>query len=280
MLCRRCGMESTTTDICEWCKKPMLPAGTVVSGGKEERDRNGQPQDGPRSQVQVAGSATASEGLPGLGDEIAPENSQEAEEELRPLGGEAAKPKLRPGVPSHGLSDDATRTSVDLADYLGPDQSLFRPLARAEHTATMDPLAHRRIARGPLKPVSDIPDNVRLLRSLIAGLAVFLPIAVIEFALFKHVPDKVFVIPLIRGGDSLVAALLWGIVSGGFVGGGVGALLVNFKKGPFVGLVIGLVLGKFTLATEPVYFGIIAAALTGIIVGRIATVGYRRPVSV
>ena len=31
MLCRRCGMDSSDTRTCEWCRKPILPAGVTIS---------------------------------------------------------------------------------------------------------------------------------------------------------------------------------------------------------------------------------------------------------
>jgi len=30
MICKRCGMDSSTTDICEWCKQPMLAESQVT----------------------------------------------------------------------------------------------------------------------------------------------------------------------------------------------------------------------------------------------------------
>ncbi|HLV81507.1 MAG TPA: hypothetical protein VKT32_14570, partial [Chthonomonadaceae bacterium] len=39
MYCRACGMESRTTDICEWCKKPLPPPPGPQSAA-------GQPQQG------------------------------------------------------------------------------------------------------------------------------------------------------------------------------------------------------------------------------------------
>ena len=283
MLCRRCGMESTTTDVCEWCHKPMLAAGAAAAG-RQARPENGQPETTTQQHAQVVEQEeAAAEGLPELRAEPDQESGSGSQEELlRPLGGEVAGPsRPSPGVPSHGLSDDATRTSVDLGQYLGADQSLFRPLPRSEHSATagMDPLAQRRSGRKQVKMVSDVSDNTRLLRSLIAGIAISFPLTLMQFAVVHKVPDKLWFVRLGRE-DSFGTAILYGLASGGFVGFGLGALLVHFKRGPFIGLLLGLMLGNFFLATTPAYWGIFAGVLTGIVVGRIATHGYRRAVTV
>jgi len=287
MLCRRCGMDSATTDVCEWCKKPMLPAGAAVTGQKAAAPAEATAAQAPPAPVAPAVEAAAAPGsdeLVSLGPPPAAEQAdaraQAAPDVLSPLGGHLGKPA--PSAPSHGLAAEATSTSVDVANYLGPDQSLFRPMSRVEHSATskgMDPLSQTRSHRQE-KPVSDIPDNVRLMRSLVSGIAVAFPLAIAQYAITHRVPEKLFVVPLIRGGDSFIAAIVWGVASGVFLGFGLGALLVQFKKGPFVGLVFGLVLGFFGLATDPVYWGVIAAAVTGMMVGRHATAGYRRVIQV
>jgi hypothetical protein len=277
-------MDSATTDVCEWCKKPMLATGTSVNGKQASSEAASvQPQHATAQAVQTAPPVAGqeSDGLVQLGaatqvDAQVPEPGPT--EVLRPLGGPSDKPAAGP---SHGLSEDATRTSVNVASYLGPDNSLFRPIARTEHSATakgMDPLAHRGTRRQE-KSVSDVPDNIRLMRSLRSGLAISFPLAIAQFVLTHKVPEKMFVVPLIRGGDSFVAAIVYGLASGVFLGFGLGALLVQFKKGPFIGLILGLILGNFALATEPAYWGMVAAGLTGILVGRAATFGYRRVVS-
>ncbi len=281
MLCRRCGMESTTTDVCEWCHKPMLAAGAAAAG-RQARPENGQPETTTQQHAQVVEQEeAAAEGLPELRAEPDQESGSGSQEELlRPLGGEVAGPsRPSPGVPSHGLSDDATRTSVDLGQYLGADQSLFRPLPRSEHSATagMDPLAQRRSGRKQVKMVSDIPDNVRLLRSLITGIVISVPLAVVQFAVAHQVPDRLYFLKL-GSSDSLLTALFWGISSGVLLGGGLGALLVHFKRGSFLGLLAGLMIGWVGLSNG--YFGIVAASLTGILVGRHATYGYRPAVTV
>jgi len=198
---------------------------------------------------------------------------------LVPLGGLSG---TSGAGPSHGLSSEATRTSVDVANYLGPDQSLFKPISKTEHSATsnsLDPLRHR--SRKQMQTVSDISDNVRLMRSTITGLMVCFPLAILQFLLTKKVPDTIFTaVPLVRGGDTFFAAIVYGAVTGIGIGFGLGALLTQFKKGPVVGLLLGLLLGFFGLATQPIYWGITAACITGLIAGRHAIHGYRKVLQV
>jgi hypothetical protein len=200
---------------------------------------------------------------------------------LVPLG--SALGKSGPSGPSHGLGDEATKTSVDVANYLGPDQSLFKPMSKVEHSATskgLDPLSHRG-RRRQMQAVSDISDNVRLMRATITGLMVCFPLAILQFLVTKRVPDRVFTaVPLPGGGDTFLAAIAYGAVTGVALGFGLGALLTQFKKGPVVGLLLGLVLGSFGLATTPVYWGIAASCITGFIAGRHATHGYRKVLQV
>jgi len=283
-------MESSTTDVCEWCKRPMLPEGATISAVQQAAPAQPEtpPQEQPQAQAQAAEAAAAaeppSEGLAELGSARAQPRvagpEVPAEDVLRPLGQPPAAAR-GPGAPSHGLSDEATKTSVDVANYLAPGESLFRPLERPVHSAITsvgDPLA-RRISRRGQRAVSDIPDNVRLLRSLIAGLAISVPLTILQFLVTRKAPDRLYFLSL-GSADSLGTALLYGLVSGAFLGFGLGAVLVQFKRGPFIGLLMGLVLGAFFLATDPIYYGIIAGCLTGIVVGRIATVGYRRLIGV
>ena len=296
MLCRRCGLDSSTTDVCEWCKRPILPPGAAIAG-KKALGGKGQPQAAPQGgqpapQAPPAAQAPPvmppSDGLKELKAAAAPDQAATAqapaaaEDALRPLGDSGAKPAAsRPGAPSHGLSDDATRTSVEIANYLGPDQSLFKPVQHAEFTtqaaAGMDPLARRRRKSEERKSLSDIPDNIRLIRALMSGIAISLPLAIVQFVVTKSVPGNLYFLKL-GPDDSLTTALLFGLSSGVLLGFGLGALLVQFKKGPFLGVVVGLVLGAFGLQNGP--WGIAAAAITGIVVGRIATVGYRRALQI
>lgn len=292
MLCRRCGMDSATTDTCEWCKKPMLAAGAAAE----------RPAAAPSVAAPQLGDVVeaAPEYMPPTADdliEIAPEQEDAPAEApppsigggLRPLGGDLPKPAVpvtAAKAPTHGLSAEATRTSVDVANYLGPDNSLFRPLTKAaEHGAGsggMDPLGRVQIKGRSKEAVNNIPDNVRIMRSLRTGLMVAFPLAIAQFIVTHKVPDKLFVLPIPGGGQSFVSALVFGLASGVLIGFGLGALLVQFKKGPFVGLLLGLLLGNVALTAEggSPYWGMATAAISGFMIGKIATVGYRKAVNV
>lgn len=281
-------MDSATTDICEWCKKPMLSAGAAAE----------RPVAAPTIAAPQLGDVVdaAPEYMPAPAEdlvELGPISDGEPAEAqppgisgaLRPLGGDGAKPAgLAPvaKAPTHGLSAEATRTSVDVAGYLGPDNSLFRPATKAEQGAStggMDPLGRVQM-RKQREAVNNIPDNVRIMRSLRAGFTIAFPLAIVEFIVTHKVPEKLFVLPLISGGDSFLAAIVWGLVSGVFIGFGLGALLVQFKKGSGIGLVLGLLLGNSALQTDPTYWGMAAAGISGFMIGKIATFGYRKVVSV
>ena len=283
-------MDSATTDICEWCKKPMLSAGAAAARSVAATDVAA-PQLGDVVDAAPEYMPATAEDLAELSP-ISDEGSAEAQPPgvggvLRPLGGDTAKlagPAPPPKAPTHGLSAEATHTSIDVAGYLGPDNSLFRPITKAEHGAStggMDPLGRVR-TRKQREAVNNIPDNVRIMRSLRAGLTIAFPLAIVQFIVTHKVPEKLFVLPLIQGGDSFPAAIVWGIVSGVFLGFGLGALLVQFKKGPAIGLVLGLILGYVTLTPEgsSPYWGMAAAGISGFMIGKIAIFGYRKAVSV
>lgn len=228
------------------------------------------------------------------GAEEQPEAKPRAEESvLRPLGSAPAAPggtKPEPGMPSHGISDEATQTSVDVSQYTAGGESIFRPIERPEREGVMggaDPLARRR-RRAQAETKSDIPENVRLLRSVIAGVTISLFLALIQFIVSrvwegsKEVPGSlVFAsVTLIRRlGEpgTLLATLLYGILVGAMLGLGLGAVLTRFRRGPLLGMLVGLIVG-YGLLNYP--WGLITGAITGIACGIIATVGLRQVLTV
>jgi hypothetical protein len=123
-------------------------------------------------------------------------------------------------------------------------------------------------------PAIDIPENTRLLRSLTAGLIICIVLALVQFLATKSVPAQLYVLPLGRN-TSIVTALKYGIGTGVVLGLGLGALLTRFKRGSFLGFVLG-VLVAFGFSNWP--WAQIAGALTGIMAGRFATFGLRRTV--
>ena|GEM_PF-1648730 len=311
MLCRRCGMESATTDVCEWCKRPMLPQGASIS--QQAADQQAADQQGAE---QVAAEERAGEQVEVVQPEEAPEQAAGAEalsaepeavareregaaeadeaSMLRPLGGVQKTPSPgapAPGVPTHGLGDEATQTSVDLSQYSGTDESIFRPIERPETTGTIggaDPLGIRRRGQGEMKTVSDIPENTRLMRSVAAGVIVCATFALVQMIVsltvedHPSVPDSLVfgAFPLIRSlgsSGSIVTVLLYGVLVGIIMGLMLGALLVRLKRGPFVGLLVGLAVG-YGLENPP--WGMIAGAACGIAIGVIATRGLRQVINV
>jgi hypothetical protein len=182
-------------------------------------------------------------------------------------------------MPSHGLSDEATVTSIDISEYTGDDDSIFRPIVREEPQAedTRDLLQQRHRqkleeARGP-----EISENTRLLRCLIAGLVIAVPIALLQFFVTGNTVTVLYTSISLGRGSGLFAALKYGIASGIILGFGVGALLTKFKQGPglgfFVGLLVGLSLGNG-------FWGMIPGIITGIYAGKVATFGVRRAINV
>ena len=298
MLCRRCGMESSTTDVCEWCNRPMLPPGAAVSGkAAQELRESGQPLPGmgpaaPQKEPGLLLSQQESEEVHSAQEGDAAEESQQATSEvhLRPLGSgqtqEAAPPPPPPPKatqgPSSGLADEATRTSVDISQYMGTDESIFRPIQREEEQSSgADLMARRRKKAGALgeDKAPEIPENTRLGRCLIAGIAVGVFFALAQFLITKDTVEVMFTSLPVGRGSSFLTALKYGVASGIVFGFGLGALLVRFKKGSFFGMLMGIMVG-LGIGNQPWYWAVIPGAITGIIAGRFATIGVRRVINV
>jgi hypothetical protein len=190
--------------------------------------------------------------------------SEPADDILRPLGAPVAGQQVRPpgSGPSHGLSADATATSIDMSQYQGTDQSVLQPLERPEvagASAVRDPLAARRKAARERRDRPEVPDNIRLMRATITGSVLAVALTIVRFlATSPHsVPgDFVMLIP-IKGNDTIAGALLFGALAGVLLGFMLAAMLVQFKRGPMAGALVGLVLG----------FGALGGGLWGIVTG-------------
>jgi hypothetical protein len=338
-------MESSTTDVCEWCKRPMLPAGATITGQVEKGQQPAEPaseQPGEASDVQALGTqekdAGAESGVQeGEAAEAAPAEpereevaqprqeaaqpreevaqprqevaqpreqvpqarqetpaAEQAEAEpgagdvLRPLGGptgqhaqqaQQASDAAR-GQPSHGVSSEATRTSVDISEYMGDDDSIFRPIKRedseGESEGGRDMLKTGQRRDREEGKAAEIPENKRLGQCVAAGLIVSLVIALVQYLATGDAVEMLYVLRLGRG-DSLFVALKYGIASGLVLGLGLGAILVRLKRGPFLGLIIGLLVAA---GFKNYPWALVQGALTGILAGRFATVGLRRVVNV
>jgi hypothetical protein len=290
-------MESATTDVCEWCKRPMLPAGATVTGQAptsstpepeaEEAEQEPEPRQEEETQ-QAEEPAEASVELRQLGGntgEAAAAAAAQAggDDILRPLGSPnttAPAPGM-PSGPDYRVGEDQTRTSVDVSEYVGADQSIFRPMARPQGAASMpggaDPLARRRKREAQEEAREDkASENVRLLRSLGAGLLICVGVAVLEITLQKEVPHRLYFLQLGRP-EEMLTALKFGLLTGLLLGGGLGAIAVRFKLGWFVGMMMGLAVG---IGLRNGWYGYLAGAVTGIFAGALATKGVRRVVNV
>jgi len=294
MLCRRCGMESSTTDVCEWCKRPMLPPGAeIYTEAAKEIAASGTPVGVPPQSDEDMG-----EGLKELRpqeetpeEDAAPPDEAESEVLLKPLGGEKQdepqappppqKPETKaPETPSHGLGDDAMKTSVDISQYLTADDSIFRPIEREtsqkstsslEQVSTKRTHARRKEDEGPT-----LTENERLIRSLIAGLACGLFFAILQFIVTGSTVQKLYVLTLSRG-PNFFAAIKFGIASGVVLGLGLGAILTKLQKGSFIGMILGMIVG---MGFQNAPWGLLAGAITGIYAGKVATIGVKRVINV
>lgn len=282
MLCRRCGMDSSTTNVCEWCKQPMLPPGQSVGG------RNGQPAQPPEEKSAPASQQT-SDSLQQL--EIKSEEPQEAappetpeapaqEDVLRPLGGgdQPAKPPARPAArPSHGLEASATQTSVDLTQYMNDADSIFKPIERSTQSAAapgpnLEAKARRASLAAQQQAASSISDNARLFRCVIAGLLIAIIVSVIQFAVTGEVPKKLYFIGL-GYKTTPTTTVVYGVLTGLLFGLGLGVLLIRFKRGSLLGMVAGMAVGAAGLNNIP--YALITGGLIGLIAGYFASTGRR-----
>jgi hypothetical protein len=299
MLCRRCGMDSAATDVCEWCKKPMLPTGGTIS--KRAAAETGKGDPGPPPTEEATEAHPPAEQMLGTAE---PEPVAEPPEEepaaaappsehvLRPLGALGGEPEAPPMAtpqhragPTHGLGADATQTSVDVSQYVGQDQSIFRPIEReSDETGVQggrDYLADKRKHKvEEHDPSSEISENVRLARAMAAGVIVCIVVSLLQLAVTRQIPGMLQLIawPIPLGdSDTFLTAIKYGVVTGLFFGFGLGALLVRFQKGAFLGMIAGLFVGS-GLGNPP--FSQIAGAICGIVIGRIAIAGVRRVINV
>jgi hypothetical protein len=170
---------------------------------------------------------------------------------------------------------------VDISQYIGSDQSIFRPIVREDDSKSdgTDDLL-KQSARRREAAAGDGPqwsENERLIRCLVAGVVVALVFALAQYLTGQGTQNVLYMsIPLGRG-ETLFTALKFGIASGVVFGFGLGALLVRFQKGPGLGLIVGLLVG---LSFQNTYWSIIPGVIVGIICGRIATLGVRRRLDV
>jgi len=172
------------------------------------------------------------------------------------------------------------QTSIDISQYLGNDQSIFRPQKRPEPGSAMpgsaDPLAQRRVSSQESATGSELSENARLSRCVIAGLVIGVAAALIQYFVTGETLLVLYSFLRLGRGVSLMTALKYGIASGVILGLGLGAILIKLRKGSFLGMLIGLLVG---MGFQNPPWGTMAGALTGIVAGRFATVGLRRRIA-
>jgi hypothetical protein len=309
MICRRCGMESATTDVCEWCKKPMLPEGGSISAKAKEKLREERVQaekQGPPQEAQAEPPRPPAEGemtpaRPGLKPPRQPEVHESG---LRSLGShigeeaaEATPPTfetreleqndtpLRPLGPGlGGQGERPSELSAETTRYIGDEQSIFRPIERPRAQGTgqwvVDPATGRR--RRVMQEKVVIADNVRLKRAAPQGAVVAVVVTLAQFFIAHAVPSTIATVKFpglaSTSNPSIINALVYAIYLSILLGFMLAAMLVQFRKGPGVGFLIGLAIGFLVLQNS--YWGIAAGVLAGLLVGRVTGKGIRTVVSV
>ncbi len=205
-----------------------------------------------------------------------------ADEILRPLG--AGGPRSSGSAeaqPFPGTGGAGADGSVDVSQYVGAGQSIFRPIERQRDAGTpFSPqeryAASRRAAR-ERGQAPEVPENTRMMRASIAGAIVAMTAAMVQFFVTKQVPLKMLVVP-IEANDKFSGAVLYGVTTAVLLGFMLAAMLVKFRKGGFVGLIAGLVIGWAGLANFP--WGLITGGVAGLLVGILANRGVRHVVNV
>ncbi len=291
MLCRRCGMDSKTTDVCEWCKRPMLPPDAKVTSNPQAMEGAPSPpeEETPESKMAAAEPPTAS-APPLLAGPEKPEKEESPQGEPPPPAPASAPPEiddtLRPlGAQLQGASGkdgDPTALSVDISQYMGDDQSIFRPVekptAKVGSIGQVEGFAARKQAAIEREQGKEVPEKVRLFRAAVAGGTVAIVVTMIRFAVTKEVPPHLLFLNLSLTCTRFSGALMYAAVLALLLGFMLGALMAKFKLGPFAGVMIGLVLGFGAIGDKP--WGLIAGVLAGILSGIFATKGVRRVINV
>lgn len=308
MICRRCGMESSTTDRCEWCKKPMLPPGGRISTkAKEEliRERADAAKRPDRQQADAAeGRETEEEaairrpeskppsartgalpsGLMALGGDSEADAEPEGEGQVPNYlaGGETANAEILRPLGALGSSVRPEEEARDTTLYIGNDENILRPI---ERPTSKDAARYTIDAAGRKRRMADdtpeVPEKTRLLRGAAQGAVVSMVIAIVQFVVNHEMPMAFVVIP-ITDYKSFVGAFVYGLLAAIFYGFMLAALLVQRRWGPVAGFLIGaFMLGWLAQLNSPnPPWSMINGAICGILTGRSSVKGLRRVVTV
>ena len=282
-------MDSSTTDVCEWCKRPFLPPGARVTGQKAAKGGKTVelgaevPADTadtapPAPEPASAGPVLAGAAPLAAEEPPAPASAPAAEDILRPLGAGAPRSSAD-SQPFPGTGQAASDGSVDLSQYVSSGQSIFRPLERP-HAPGIQASPQDRLAaakRAAKERAPEVPETKRLMRATMAGAVVAIVVTLVEFAVTKQVPLTLLVIK-VNSNEALGGALLTAGLRAVLLGFMLSAMLVRFKLGGFAGLLTGLALGWLALADVP--WGLVTGGLAGLLVGIFGSKGVRRVLNV
>jgi hypothetical protein len=205
-----------------------------------------------------------------------------SEDILRPLG--AQPPRSSSSVESQPFpgTGQAAGASVDVSQYVSSGQSIFRamekPRAAATQLSPQERLAASKRATLAREQGPEVPENKRLMRATIGGAVVAMGVTLVQFFVTKQVPNELVTMHIIKNYQELSGALLYGVLLAVLLGFMLSAMLVKFRRGPFVGLIIGLVMGWAALSNGR--WGLIAGGLSGLVVGIFSTKGMRRVLNV
>lgn len=306
MICRRCGMESSTTDNCEWCKKPMLPPGGAISmKAKEEllkqKEEGVKPQETQVTPEEIRETAEEAairrpeskppppppevhpSGLLLLGSHLEAEPEEPSETPNYVAGGESKNEEILLPLGSVGVTPQGEEAK-DTPIYIGNDENVLRPI---ERPVSKDGAKYMIDSSGRKRRIVDdtpeIPEKVRLMRATIRGAMICFPLALLQFFVPKPqpLPTTFIVIPL-PGAEGFLGAISYGVLSTLLNGFMLSALLVAKKWGPVAGFFIGG-LGTGTMAmlnTPNMPWSMITGALCGIFCGIAANKGVKRVVNV
>jgi len=301
MICRRCGMESSTTDTCEWCKKPMLPPGGSISARAKEqilREKEAPPPPPAESAAPtVRAEETPDEAVVRRPESKPPPPLTSTIEGLSVLGGHLTEEGDEPQAAVLSTVEQTTNESLlvplganvtgpadqgqDRTIYVGNEEDVVRPIERPAKDGSrwvMDASGRRRRV---LDTTPEVSDKQRLLRAAVGGGVVAFVMAFVQFAVHR-LPEQL-ISEQLKITEGFAGAVQYGVYSAVLLGFMLAALLVQWKKGPFVGLLLGLGLGwGITQSAAQAFLPLTltTGGLCGAVVGYFSVKGLKRVVTV
>ncbi len=179
--------------------------------------------------------------------------------------------------------DEGSSTQI----YIGNDEEVVRPIERPNKDGSywVTDATGRRKRVFDDKP--EVSDKTRMLRAALAGGLMGMAGTIVMFLVKKHVPEVMLVLPIGDVSNELsstfAGALQYGFYSAVLFGGILGLVMVHFKLGIPVGIILGALLGfvSCSMATENCMpFPLITGVVAGIVTGYFSTKGMKKIVSV